>query len=118
MDGLSVIADLAEAKLNQVLGLEPASRPAVALLKLDAEQVVRFFKFAVFYASLAAVALELKRNKSVRRNRFFEFKTGTRRGYIFEDCPFAAGRTEFRFPLHLDQIRTKLSIFSSFSSHD
>jgi hypothetical protein len=66
MNRLSAIADLAEAELNQVLGFELTARPAIALLKLDTKQVVRFFEFAVFYAGLTAVAFELERDKSVR----------------------------------------------------
>ena len=115
---LSAVAHLAQTELNQVLGFKSAAGPAIALLKLDTKKVIRFFEFAVFYAGLTAVAFELERNKSVRCNGFFEFKTCTGCGYIFEDCPFTAGRTKFRFPLYLNQICAKLSIFSSFSSHD
>jgi hypothetical protein len=115
---LFAVADLAEAELNQVLRFESAARPSVSLLKLDANQIIRFFEFAVFYSGLTAVAFELQRNNGIGRDGLFEFKTCTRSGDIFQNCPFTARRTEFRFPLHFNQIRTKFSLFSSFSSHD
>jgi len=60
MNRLFAIADLAETELNQVLGFEPAARPSIPLLELDAKQVIRFFESAVFYASLTAVAFKLQ----------------------------------------------------------
>jgi hypothetical protein len=101
-----------------MLGLKFAAGPPIALLELDSEKVIGLFEFTVFYAGLAAIALELKRDNGVGRNGFFEFQACTRCRYIFEDCPFAAGRPEFWFPLHFNQICAKFSIFSSFGSHD
>jgi len=103
--------------LEQVFGFEFAAGPAITLLELDSEKVIGFFESAVLYAGLAAIALELQRYNRIGRNGFFEFKTGSRRGNVFKDCPLTASGSEFRFPLNFNQICAKLSFFFSFGSH-
>jgi hypothetical protein len=117
--GLAALAHLAQAKLDQMFGLESAAGPAISLLKLDSKEVVGFFEFAIFYAGLAVFALELQRYNRIERNRFLYFEAGAGWRNIFQDSPLAAGGPEFRLPLNLYQVRTKLSIiFSSVISHD
>jgi len=103
-----------------MLGLEPASGPAISLFKLNTQQVVFFVALAVFYAGLTAIVLKLQRNNGVRRNRFINFKTCPGRGNVLKNCPLAAWGSGFKFPLNFDKIRTKLSIFvlASLGSHN
>ena len=102
-----------------MLGFESAAGPTIYLLKLDSKEVVGFFEFAIFYAGLAVFAFELQRYNRIERNRLLDFEACTGCGNIFQDSPLAAGGSEFRLPLHLYQVRAKLSIiFSSVISHD
>jgi hypothetical protein len=59
LKGLAVLAHLAQAKLDQMLGFESAAGPTISILKLDSKEVVGFCKFAIFYSGLAVFALEL-----------------------------------------------------------
>jgi hypothetical protein len=96
---------------------KPAAGPAITLLKLNAQQIVDLVELTVFYASLTMIALKLQGNNSIRRDRGVDFKACARRGNVFENSPFTANGTGFRFPLDFDQIGAKLSIFQPFVFH-
>jgi len=118
ISGLAVLAHLAQAKLDQMLGFESAAGPTISLLKLDSKEVVGFFKFAIFYAGLAVFALELQGYQGIERNRLLDFEARAGCANVFQDSPLTAGGPEFRLPLYLYQVCAKLSIiFSSFISH-
>ena len=119
ISGLAVLAHLAQAKLDQMLGFESAAGPTISILKLDSKEVVGFCEFAIFYSGLAVFALELQRYQGIERNRLLDFQARAGCANVFQDSPLTAGGTEFRLPLHLYQVRAKLSIiFSSVISHD
>ncbi len=110
--------DSAQAKLNQMLGLKPAARPAVSLFKLNTQQVIHFVELAVFYASLAAITFELKRHDCFGWYRFFDFETCAGWRNILQDRPFAVKGAGLRFPLNSNKISAEFSVFSSFVCHD
>ena len=58
-----------------MLGFEFAAGPAVSLLELHSEQVIRPIVLAVFYAGLTAVsARKFEGDKGVRRHRDLAFQ--------------------------------------------
>jgi hypothetical protein len=57
-----------------MIGLEPAARPSVSLLELNAEQIFHFVESAIFYASLTTIRCELERYDGARWNRRLNFQ--------------------------------------------
>ena len=96
-----------------MLGLKLAAGPAIPLFKLDAQKVVNLVEFAVFYPGLTSITFKLQRDDGFRWNKFLDFETGAGGRYVLKNCPFAMGMPRFQFPLNLDKISAKLSIFES-----
>lgn len=74
-DRLSFISDFSQPELDQVLGLELASRPAIALLELNSEEVFHLVALAILHGRLALVVGKLKGDGRARRNQLLDFET-------------------------------------------
>ena len=61
-----VLGDLVQAELNQMVGLKLAAGPAISVLKLNSEHIVRFSELAVHDSGLTAVIRKLKSDDCVR----------------------------------------------------
>jgi hypothetical protein len=115
---LTVPVYLTKPELEQVLGFEFASGPTISLFVPNAYQVFHFVESAVNNLCPAAVGREFQRDFRTGRDGPFHFKTGSRRGNVLQNGPFALSRFGFRSPLNFDKVCAKFSIFSSFRCHD
>lgn len=99
-------------------GFEFAAGPSVSLFELHAEQILHLIESAILYPRPAAVCGELERNNRIGRNGLLNFKAGARCGYVFQNCPLALTGAGCWTPFDLYKVSAKLSVFSSFRTHE
>jgi hypothetical protein len=104
--------------LEKVLRLKPAAGPAVALFKLNAEEITRPVRRAILHPRLALIACKLKADNGSRLDCLLDLQTRARRGNVFEYRPFAVIRSGRGLPLDFDKISAELPLLVSTWSHD
>ena len=112
------LTDLAEPELEQMPGFEFTPGPTVSLLEFNSHKVLYFVESAVYYPGLAAIRGKLQRYYRAGLNRFFYFKANTRRGYVFQNSPFALGGFVFCLPLNFDKVCAKFPVVMSLMYHN